>query len=113
MQNTEIDAVEIDPDAAILAEQNVQLSPWSDQIHIFNTTIQEFSLKTNHKYSLIICNPPFFTDSLKAPDKARNIARHNDTLPVKDLLSITSKLLTENGKAAFIIPADALRKLES
>lgn len=103
-----IDAIEIDSNAANLAQKNVRLSPWPDQIQIFNSSIQDFSVKTNNKYSLIISNPPFFTDSLKAPDKARNIARHNDTLPVKDLLEITSKLLTEHGKAAFIIPADAI-----
>ena len=104
---TEIDAVEIDTDAAVLAQKNVQLSPWPDYIHIYNDPIQKFESEIQNKYSLIISNPPFFTDSLKAPDKARNTARHNDTLPVKDLLKITSKLLTENGKAAFIIPADA------
>jgi tRNA1Val (adenine37-N6)-methyltransferase len=104
---TEIDAIEIEPDAANLARKNVQLSPWSDQIHVFNSSVQDFSVKTNNKYSLIISNPPFFTDSLKAPGKARNVARHNDTLPVRDLLEITSKLLIEGGKAAFIIPADA------
>ena len=102
-----IDAVEIDHDASALAERNVQLCPWSDLIHIYNTTIQAFSLEKKHKYSLVICNPPFFTDSLKTPDKARNLARHNDTLSVRDLLECTSDLLTENGKAAFIIPADA------
>jgi tRNA1Val (adenine37-N6)-methyltransferase len=105
--NTLIDAVEIDYDASMLAELNVQLSPWPNQVHIFNTTIQEFSLANKHNYSLVICNPPFFTDSLKAPDKARSTARHNDTLPVKDLLHCTSNLLTDNGKAAFIIPANA------
>jgi len=104
---TEIDAVEINTDAAVLAQKNVQLSPWPDYIHIYNDPIQKFESEIQNKYSLIISNPPFFTDSLKAPDKARNTARHNDTLPVKDLLKITSKLLTENGKAAFIIPADA------
>lgn len=102
-----IDAIEIDADAAGLAQKNAQLSPWSDRVHIINSSIQEFSTETNNKYTLIICNPPFFTDSLKAPDKARNIARHNDTLPVKDLLRITSELLEEDGKAAFILPADA------
>jgi tRNA1Val (adenine37-N6)-methyltransferase len=103
----EIDAIEIEPEAAYLARKNVQLSPWSDQIHVFNSSIQDFSVRTNNKYSLIISNPPFFTDSLKATGNARNFARHNDTLPVRDLLEITSKLLTEGGKAAFIIPADA------
>ncbi len=103
---TYIDGVEIDPDAAALARLNVQLSPWPDQIQIITTTIQEFSETAQHTYSLIISNPPFFTNSLKAPDKARSAARHNDTLPVTDLLECTSKLLTENGKAAFIIPAN-------
>ncbi|MDO9255949.1 MAG: methyltransferase [Bacteroidales bacterium] len=106
---TEIDAIEIEPDAADLARKNVQVSPWGGQIHVFNSSIQDFSVKTNNKYSLVISNPPFFTDSLKAPGKARNIARHNDTLPVRDLLKITSQLLTVGGKAAFIIPDDAFR----
>jgi tRNA1Val (adenine37-N6)-methyltransferase len=101
-----IDAVEIDFEAATLAKQNVQLSPWPEQIHIFNSSIQEFSSKAHNKYSLIISNPPFFTGSLKSPDKARNAARHNDTLPIRDILQITSELLAEKGKAAFIIPAD-------
>jgi tRNA1Val (adenine37-N6)-methyltransferase len=105
--NIIIDAVEIDSEASMLAKLNVQLSPWPGQVHIFNTTIQEFPLANKHNYSFIICNPPFFTDSLKAPDKARSTARHNDTLPVNHLLQCTSNLLTENGKAAFIIPADA------
>lgn len=104
-----VDAVEIDFSAAALAQINVQLSPWSNHIYIFNSSVQEFSSKENSKYSLIISNPPFFTDSLKAPDKARSVARHNDTLPVRDLLEITFKMLTESGKAAFIIPADAFK----
>jgi tRNA1Val (adenine37-N6)-methyltransferase len=104
---TEIDAVEIDPDAAALAHQNILLSPWTDQVHIFNSSIQEFPTGKQPQYSLIISNPPFFINSLKAPDKARNTARHNDTLPLSDLFENTSKQLTENGKAAFIIPADA------
>ncbi len=104
---TKIDAIEINYDASALAQQNVNISPWSDQIHIFNNSLQAFSEHKENIYSLVICNPPFFTDSLKAPDRVRSLARHNDTLPVKDLLEITSKLLTGEGKAAFIIPADA------
>ncbi len=104
---TKIVAIEIEPAAAELAQQNVHLSPWSDQIQVFNSSIQDFADQTNNKYSLIISNPPFFTDSLKTPVSTRNIARHNDTLPVRELLEITSRLLSDNGKAAFILPADA------
>jgi tRNA1Val (adenine37-N6)-methyltransferase len=106
-QNTSIDAVEIEQDAAALADQNIVLSPWSNQIQVFNTPIQSFSEETSNKYSLIICNPPFFTDSLKAPDNKRNLARHNDNLPVAELLACTNQLLTNKGKASFIIPVEA------
>lgn len=106
-QNTSIDAVEIEPDAAALAKQNIVLSPWSNQIQVFNTSVQSFSKETSNKYSLIICNPPFFTDSLKAPDNKRNLARHNDNLPVAELLFCTNQLLTDKGKASFIIPVEA------
>jgi len=102
---THIDAVELDPAAARLAQQNTDLSPWQNQIRIFNSSIQDFSLKIEHKYSLLICNPPFFTDSLKSPVNARNLARHNDSLPVTDLFSSINKVIAINGKASFIIPA--------
>jgi len=102
-----IDAVEIESDAAELAKQNVLLSPWAGHITIYNDTISKFILQTIHTYSLIICNPPFFTNSLKTPGKARNLARHNDSLPVTELLDITSRLLSKEGKAAFVLPADA------
>ena len=102
-----VDAVDLDQDAAKLATENVQLSPWNDQIQIFNTSIQAFSSQAANKYSLVICNPPFFTDSLKGPGKARNMARHNDSMSISDLLESTSKILAKNGKAAFIFPADA------
>ena len=105
--NTPIDAVELESEAAALALENVKLSPWFRQIQVLNMSVQEFRHQTSHRYSLVICNPPFFTNSLKAPDKTRSMARHNDTLPVAELLETTSELLAEKGKAAFIIPADA------
>ena len=101
-----IDAVELDSEAAKLAKQNIKLSPWGERIEIFASSIQEFAIQTQHKYSLIICNPPFFADSLKSPSETRNLARHNETLPVHVLLGCAAKLLLANGKAAFIIPAD-------
>lgn len=100
-----VDAVEIDTLAATQASENAVLSPWSEQIQIYCKSIQDFSAECSHRYSLIISNPPFFINSLKATGKQRNLARHTDSLPVTDLLRITSQLLTINGKASFIFPA--------
>ena len=100
-----VDAVEIDDEAAAMAIHNAELSPWHSSINVINTSLQVFAQGKQSGYSLVICNPPFFTNSLKAPNAARNTARHNDSLPVSELLYITSQLLNENGKAAFILPA--------
>jgi len=100
-----VDAVEIDDEAAASAARNARLSPWNGNINVINSSLQLFAPGKQHAYSLIICNPPFFTNALKAPDRARNTARHNDSLPVNELLFITSQLLNENGRAAFILPA--------
>ena len=100
-----VDAVEIDHEAAASATHNAKLSPWHSSINVINASLQAFAQHRQAGYSLVICNPPFFTNSLKAPDAARNTARHNDSLPVDELLLITSRLLNENGKASFILPA--------
>jgi len=102
-----VDAVEIDTLAGAQARENAILSPWSEQINIFCKSIQDFSTETSHRYSLIISNPPYFINSLKAHGKQRNLARHTDSLPVTELLHITSKLLTINGKASFIFPSSS------
>jgi tRNA1Val (adenine37-N6)-methyltransferase len=108
-RNVPVDAVELDSDASALAKENIDLSPWSSQIQIYNISFQDFYSERLNKYSMVICNPPFFTGSMKANGKARTLARHNDTLPVSDLLRITSEILTENGRASFIIPTDAYK----
>lgn len=100
-----VDAVEIDDEAAASAARNARLSPWNGNINVINSSLQLFAPGKQHGYSLIICNPPFFTNALKAPDRARNTARHNDSLPVNELLDISGRLLSEKGKAVFIMPA--------
>lgn len=103
-ENCPVDAVEINPAAAFEAENNVKSSPWFSRIKVFNTSFQQFVATSKNRYSLIISNPPFFSNSLKPKDSARNMARHNDLLPVAELLAGTSNLLANGGKAAFIIP---------
>jgi tRNA1Val (adenine37-N6)-methyltransferase len=110
ISKTFIDALEIDPEAAALAKENAILSPWKNRISVHQTSFQEFAKASHNKYSLIICNPPFFSKSLKASTEARNFARHNDSLPIDELLNGVANLLTSNGKASFIFPHDALEK---
>lgn len=99
---TQISAVEIDSDAAEQARENVSETPW--QIDIYNKSIQDFASEWAAKYDLIVSNPPFFINSLKAPEISRNTARHTDTLSFEDLVASAEKLLAEQGRFTVIIP---------
>lgn len=99
-----IDAVEIDEQASLQAKENVARSDWKDSILILNTSFQEFCTSTNKKYDLIVSNPPYFQNSLFAPDKKRTDARHNSNLELEELLEGAIKLLSENGVFSLILP---------
>jgi len=101
-----IDAIEIDPDAAIQAKENVKESPWADRIRVICTSFQAYCKNPLSRYDLIICNPPFFINSLKAKTQSRRIARHNHQLEMKELLSGAQSLLNPHGHLCIIFPAD-------
>ena len=94
--------VEIDSDAATQAVENASKTPW--KIDVYNNSIQGFAHECQEKFDLIVSNPPFFINSLKAPDKSRNTARHTDELSFEDLVDSAEKLLAENGRFTVIIP---------
>jgi len=98
-----IDAVEIDADAAKQALQNVSESSWQDRITIHNTSIQDYFKYTIKKYDLIVCNPPFFSDSIKSGSKQKDMALHQTHLSITELMQVTSFMLKENGDAYFLI----------
>lgn len=108
----EIDAVEIDPDAFQEAKQNGKQSLWSNRIHLECYSFQEFAERTDSKYDLIISNPPFFANGVKAPNETRAQARHSDSLPLDILISGSAKLLSENGKIALVLPIECFHEME-
>lgn len=97
-----VDAIDVDKDAIIQANENFSRSPFFDRIKCMQTSLQEYS--TNKKYDLIISNPPFFLETLKSPDRQRAIARHADSLSLEDLLYYSSILLADRGCLSFIYP---------
>jgi tRNA1Val (adenine37-N6)-methyltransferase len=98
-----IDALEIDEVAANQARENVEQSPWSDRVQVICDSFQEY-LKSGKKYDLIVSNPPYFSNSLLAPDASRTIARHNQKLTTTELIIGATKLLSATGKLSIILP---------
>jgi tRNA1Val (adenine37-N6)-methyltransferase len=99
-----IDAIEIDENACLQAQENFQRSPWDSRITLVYQSFQDYAKETNKKYDLIVSNPPYFQNSLYAPDEQRTKARHNLELELSDILEGTSKLLTNDGILSIILP---------
>lgn len=108
--NFRITALDIHAPSCEEARHNVQQSPWYTQICVENTDFLQYP--ETEKFHLIVSNPPFFSESLKSPEAARNLARHNDTLPFDALLRKSEGLLLEEGRLAMILPLSAFEKIQ-
>jgi tRNA1Val (adenine37-N6)-methyltransferase len=104
--NVHIDAIDIDEGAFKQSVLNFKNSPWNERLNSFEVSLQDFSLLAKSKYDLIVSNPPFFIDSLEAPDPKRSQARHTSTLTHKELLTFASGLLHEKGRICLILPVN-------
>lgn len=99
---TYIDAVEVEEQDAVQAQENVTASPWPKKIHIHHSSIQQFS--PEKKYDAIVSNPPYFINSQQPPDARRTLARHTLSLSHHDLLLAVKRLLHTHGTFSIILP---------
>ena len=97
-----IDAVELNDRDARQASENVKHSPWPEKVHVYPIRIQDFK---SVPYDLIVCNPPFFSQSLLPPDPRRARVRHDGELSRADLLQVVQRLLGAHGRFSVILPA--------
>jgi len=97
-----IDSVELDEPAARQADENVAASPWAQQVRVIHADVRHYQPKK--KYDLIICNPPFFHNSLHGKADNRNRARHSLTLTQEALLRVIVQHLDAPGYACIMLP---------
>jgi tRNA1Val (adenine37-N6)-methyltransferase len=102
--NAQIDALEIDAEACDQAKLNILKSPWGNRINVIHKSIQEYTEASDLKYDLIVSNPPYFQNSLFAPDEKRTKARHNSEFEYEDLIKASLKFLNTNGVLSIILP---------
>lgn len=111
--NAIIDAIDIDREACIQAEENVATSPFAGRINIVYASCAEFAASPKQKkYDLIVSNPPYFINSLKCPDNKRSMARHTDSLSLPALIKDSYALLSATGRIALVLPYEQLGEVE-
>lgn len=100
----QLTGIDINADAVAQARQNVQASPFADRISVTHTALQDFS-PAAPSFQAIVCNPPFFEDSLHSPDAGRTQARHTASLPFSTLVAAVARLLPDGGQFAVVLPS--------
>ncbi|MBK6826042.1 MAG: methyltransferase [Chitinophagaceae bacterium] len=97
-----IDALEIDVNAAGQAFENCQLSPWRERIRVSQGDIKQTDF--NHPFRYILSNPPFYENDLRSPDPIKNLAHHQEGLLLKDFPAIIQNHLEPGGQFYLLLP---------
>lgn len=99
-----IDAIEIDDEAYEQCVANFEQSFWGDRLFCYHASLEEFVEEIEDQYDVIICNPPFYSESYKTENSSRDLARFRDAMPFEHVLESVSKLLLKNGVFSVVIP---------
>ncbi|MDE6543334.1 MAG: methyltransferase [Muribaculaceae bacterium] len=106
-----ITAIDNNPGACDEADDNFRSSPWHSRLHTVCADINDWITSLESPVDMIICNPPYFTETLRSPDASRADARHAGSLSAAAIISIAGRILTPDGTLALVIPFDHLRQL--
>lgn len=101
----EVEGIDIDEAAVAQAKEN--------GVRAFQARLQDWKSDIGDCYDLIVSNPPYFQNSLKNPDRGRELARHTDSLGYEELIAHSARLLKEEGQLALILPAEAEEEIRN
>ena len=99
--NSNIIGVELQEEVYKLAKKSVEINNLQDQIEILNMDIKNLTDKyETDTFDVITCNPPYFkvkeSSNLNDND-IKTIARHEIHITLEEILSLSKKLLKNNG----------------
>ena len=112
--NLAADAVEINPDAALLSKKSAAESGLAARFTAHTADIKQIrTLFTSEAFDFVICNPPYMrADSGKHCDPPMiNLARHEIACSVYDAFAAAFYLLRTGGLAYFVYRTDRLSSL--
>lgn len=93
--------IDINKDAVDLTRSNFENSVFNSRL---KNILQDFkTFETEERFDLIVSNPPYFEESESDKDK---VARQTVELNFMQLVSQSSKLLSEKGILSVIIPVE-------
>lgn len=106
---TKLIGIDINNEALELAKKNLDLN------NITNYELHNVDARSyrNAPVDVIVCNPPYFkmTKDSKNSSSFMVLAKHEDSLPLEDLVNTISKNLKDQGKLFFLYQSSRLQEL--
>lgn len=106
--------VEIQEELAAPARHNITENRMADRISLLCKDIMDTSLEDiGGAADLIIANPPYKKSGAGRinPHGGKAIARHEQTLDIRRLFSVSARLLTPEGRITLIFPSERTSEL--
>lgn len=103
-----IDAVELQPEMADMAERSVRLNELSGRVRVHCGDMRDaWAALGRERYSLAVCNPPYGARgcALTSAGDAERIARHEGDLSPDDVAGSAAALLKFGGRFCAVYPA--------
>lgn len=101
-----INGVEIQDKIYNMAVRSIEYNKLQSQIQLIHGDIKDMPSKLGHgKYDVVTCNPPYFPTP-KKDEMNKNehlaIARHEIHCTLEDVVRVSSQLVKQGGKVAFV-----------
>ncbi len=107
--NAQFVGIEIEENAAQQAYENVQSSPFRERIEIVQADFLKWARGVEAtQWDWVVSNPPYFKNKPKSPDPARNLARHEDAMPLVQWMPLATQLLHAQGVVSLVWPLERL-----
>ena len=111
---SKIYGIDIQKDVCDMASRSIKLNHLEDKFEIINSNIKDLNnIFEEASFDAIVSNPPYKKDNsgLQNESEAKLISRHEITASLEDFISISSKLLKNNGNIYIVHRPERLSDL--
>ena len=111
---SKIYGIDVQKDVCDMASRSIKLNNLEDKFEIINSNIKDLNnIFEEASFDAIVSNPPYKKDNtgLKNETEAKLISRHEITASLEDFVSISSKLLKNNGNIYMVHRPERLSDL--
>ena len=113
-EKLQMTGIELVPEAALSAEENMRLNCWEDRTEIRIGDLREVrAMFPAGAFDLVAANPPYFrrNSGKLSPDIGRAAARAETTCTMEDTVEAASYLCRSGGKVCFVQRPERLSEL--